>query len=117
MPGYSPSFVKESLWHTPHASTRILTWPGPGCGTSRSTISRSPPAFDTCATFIFAIASSSVLDRLVRLGDGQSADRCRHLGHETPVRGTALRFSARKTPESHWRILAQSFGQGARRPG
>ena len=31
------------------------TWPGPGDRISRSTISKSPLALETCATFIFAI--------------------------------------------------------------
>src|SRR5437870_10022534 len=35
----------------------MRTCPAPGCGTSRSTISKSPPALRTCATFIGAIAT------------------------------------------------------------
>src|SRR5947207_8371561 len=58
MPGRPPSLVSTSLWHTPHASTRIRTWPVPGVGISRSTISKSAPAFGTCATFIFGISLS-----------------------------------------------------------
>src|SRR5271167_1514873 len=55
MPGKRPSLVITSLWQTPQAWTRILTCSGPGCGISRSTISKSPPAFGTCTAFIFAI--------------------------------------------------------------
>src|SRR5882724_3873018 len=39
----------------PQACALTRTWPRPGDGISRSTISKSPPAFGTCATFIFAI--------------------------------------------------------------
>ncbi len=46
-PGQWPSFVKESLWHKPHASTRKSTCPGPGSGIGRSTISIGPPRRDT----------------------------------------------------------------------
>src|SRR5467141_159852 len=35
----------------------MRTFPAPGCGTSRSTISKSPPALGTCATFIGATAT------------------------------------------------------------
>src|SRR5882724_8660629 len=39
----------------PQACALTRTWPRPGDGISRSTISKSPPAFGTCATFIFAM--------------------------------------------------------------
>src|SRR6267143_3980210 len=39
----------------PQACTRIRTYPEPGLGISRSTISKSAPRFGTCATCIFAI--------------------------------------------------------------
>src|SRR4029077_16050785 len=54
-PGHNPSLVKRSLWQTPQACTLMRTWPGPGDGISRSTISKSPCALETCATVIFAI--------------------------------------------------------------
>src|SRR5579871_251454 len=38
----------------PQACTLMRTCPAPGVGISRSTISQSPPAFDTCTAFIFA---------------------------------------------------------------
>src|SRR6267154_5051065 len=56
MPGH-PSFVSTSLWHTPQACTLMSTCPAPGLGISRSTISKSPPALEICATFIGAIAT------------------------------------------------------------
>src|SRR6266478_2500271 len=83
MPGRPPSLVSTSLWHTPHASTRIRTWPAPGCGISRSTISKSAPAFGTCTAFIFAIgsllrrsssSSSRVSLWLIRPGHGAHAN-------------------------------------------
>src|SRR5580693_7397904 len=55
MPGQYPSFTRTSLWQMPQASTRMRTCPAGGCGISRSTISKSAPAFGTCTTFIFAI--------------------------------------------------------------
>src|SRR6478736_3821741 len=54
MPG-QPSFVSTSLWQIPQACTLMSTCPAPGLGISRSTISKSPPALGTCATFIGAI--------------------------------------------------------------
>src|SRR5215831_12603614 len=52
IPGHPPSFVSTSLWHTPQACTLILTCPAPGLGIFRSTISKSPPGLEICATFI-----------------------------------------------------------------
>src|SRR4029077_15286721 len=43
----------------PQACTRILTCPTPGCGISRSTISKSAPALGTCTAFIFVICRIS----------------------------------------------------------
>jgi hypothetical protein len=34
----------------------MRTWPEPGSGISRSTISKSPPGLEICAAFIGAIA-------------------------------------------------------------
>ena len=45
--GMCPSTVTESVWQTPHASTRTRTSPRPGSGTSRSTSSSLPPAAAT----------------------------------------------------------------------
>src|SRR6185369_8410938 len=53
MPG-QPFFVSTSLWQIPQACTLMRTCPAPGLGISRSTISKSPPALGTCATFIGA---------------------------------------------------------------
>src|SRR5579863_2524918 len=55
MPGHAPSFVSTSLWHTPHACTLIRTCPAPGRGISLSTISKFPPALETCTAFIGAM--------------------------------------------------------------
>src|SRR6266478_5546356 len=55
MPGQYPSFTRLSLWQMPQACTRMRTCPAVGLGISRSTISKSAPAFGTNATFIFAI--------------------------------------------------------------
>src|SRR4051812_45443441 len=57
IPGKAPSFVSTSLWQTPQACTLIRTCPAPGFGVSRSTISKSAPAFGTTATFIGAAAT------------------------------------------------------------
>ena len=57
MPGHAPTFVNMSLWQTPHASTRSLTWPAAGAGRSRSTSSKGPLADVTCTTRIRAIFS------------------------------------------------------------
>src|SRR3954453_23844554 len=46
----------------PQASTLIRTWLGPTSGTSRSTTSNGPPAFDTCTALIFATVASSRMD-------------------------------------------------------
>src|SRR5262249_28848748 len=56
MPGHAPSFVSTSLWQTPQACTLMRTSPAPGSGTSRSTISKSPPGLEIWATFIGAKA-------------------------------------------------------------
>src|SRR5215472_12058701 len=55
IPGQRPSFTNTSLWQTPQACTLMRTSPAPGFGISRSTISKSPPGFEICATFIGAI--------------------------------------------------------------
>src|SRR6266851_2883297 len=60
MPGHKPSFVSTSLWQTPQACTLIRTCPTPGSGISRSTIRKSAPGLDTCATFIVPIAIAVV---------------------------------------------------------
>src|ERR1700761_4055090 len=56
IPGHAPSFVSASLWHTPQACTLIRTSPAPGVGILRSTIWKSPPGPEICATFIVATA-------------------------------------------------------------
>jgi hypothetical protein len=55
MPGQVPSFVNESLWQTPQASTLMRTNPAPGSGISRSTISIGPFILAICATRIFGM--------------------------------------------------------------
>src|SRR4029077_7585652 len=52
--GHEPSFVSMSLWQTPQACTLMRTCPAAGSGISRSTISKSPPGLEICATFIGA---------------------------------------------------------------
>src|ERR1700680_5112695 len=54
MPGHKPSFVSTSLVHPPQACTLIRTCPAPGSGISRSTILKSPPGLEICATVIGA---------------------------------------------------------------
>src|SRR5271156_6370048 len=61
MPGHKPSFVSTSLWHTPQACTLIRTCPASGVGISRSTISKSAPGLEICATFIFVIFIGTTL--------------------------------------------------------
>src|SRR5207248_8115668 len=74
-PGNRPSLTITSLWQIPHASTFTSTCPRPGCGTSRSTISKSPPALLICAAFIFvvifccSVSSCSQLTPLLAGGD------------------------------------------------
>ena len=53
MPGNNSSLVKESLWHTPHACTMILTCLAPGSGVSLSTISKGPLCLDTYTESIY----------------------------------------------------------------
>src|ERR1700704_1997994 len=60
MPGHKPSFVSTSLWQTPQACTLIRTCPTPGSGISRSTIRKSAPGLETCATFIVPTATAVV---------------------------------------------------------
>ncbi len=55
MPGQAPSFVSMSLWQTPQACTLMRTSPATGLGISRSTISKSAPAWGSWAAFIGAI--------------------------------------------------------------
>src|SRR5258708_24694233 len=55
MPGQCPSFVRESLWQTPEACTRMRTWPAPASGISRSTTWYGPVALTTCAARILGI--------------------------------------------------------------
>ena len=64
-PGQSPSFVRESLWQTPEACTRMRTCPAPGSGISRSTIWYGPLALTTWAARILGIESSS--SRTIRI--------------------------------------------------
>src|SRR5260370_3621862 len=90
MPGKSPSFVTLSLWQMPQACTRMRTWPDPGCGISRSTISKSAPGFGTCTAFIFDIAVSPLLNpnsffvQTCRSPIHQTAKCVRPLLHEAP---------------------------------
>src|SRR5215831_13182536 len=53
-PSIRPSRFFQSLGLTPAARTAIRTWPGPGCGSGRSTISRTsgPPNWLKRAAFI-----------------------------------------------------------------
>src|SRR6266850_4844598 len=55
MPGKCPSLVSESEWQRPHACTLTRTSRGPGCGISRSTISKGPPGRLTWTTRILGI--------------------------------------------------------------
>ena len=55
-PGKAPAFTNESLWQTPQASTWMRICPGAGSGSSRSTSSNAPPAFDTCTALIIFFA-------------------------------------------------------------
>src|SRR3984885_2442469 len=52
-PSISPLRFFQSLGLTPAARTAIRTWPGPGCGSGRSTISRTsgPPNWLKRAAF------------------------------------------------------------------
>jgi hypothetical protein len=50
-----PSLVSESLWQIPQACTLIRTVPGPAWGIGRSTISKGPPARETCIARMFAM--------------------------------------------------------------
>jgi hypothetical protein len=59
-PGKCPDFTMASLWHIPHASTRILTSRGPGSGTGRWTLSNFPPGFETCIARIVDMDFSSM---------------------------------------------------------
>src|SRR5512133_4402289 len=45
-----------AVWQTPQACTLMRTCPASGSGISRSTISKSPPGLDICATFIGSAA-------------------------------------------------------------
>src|SRR5215469_6605958 len=65
MPGQRPSFVSTSLWQIPQACTLMRTYPAPGLGISRSTISKSPPGLRTCATLIGATATFVVAIPLI----------------------------------------------------
>src|SRR4029453_4266737 len=56
MPGHTPSLVSESLWQMPEACTFTRTIPGPGSGTSRSTISNGPLGARTWAARILGMA-------------------------------------------------------------
>src|SRR5215469_9058274 len=53
--GNKPSTVAESEWQTPHASTRIRTWPGPGSATRRSTTRSSLGAETSTAVYVSGI--------------------------------------------------------------
>src|SRR5215813_5432639 len=68
MPGCVPSFVKESLWQTPQASTLMRTNPAPGSGISRSTIASGPFILVICATRIFDMVSPILRSQFVCSG-------------------------------------------------
>src|SRR5215475_7512464 len=68
MPGKRPSFVRWSLKQMPQAWTLMRTWPGPGCGISRSTISKSPPALGTWTAFIFAMREDLSMRLILQVG-------------------------------------------------
>src|SRR5215213_2491805 len=105
MPGQSPSFVSESLWQTPHASTRTRTSPAPGSGISRSTISKGPPGRVTCATRIVGMCltrpypdSFVVAERAVGRARGEPAEEVPRDGHEFGLRGVFGRLAAEAEP-------------------
>src|SRR5580704_17240030 len=78
MPGHKPPFVSTSLWHTPQACTLIRACPASGVGISRSTISKSAPGLEICATFIFVIFIGTTL--LVAINPPANLCRCsKHL--------------------------------------
>ena len=55
--GHKPSLASTSLWQIPQAATLIRTHPGCGVGIVRSTISKTAPGLETCATLIVANAT------------------------------------------------------------
>src|SRR2546423_6138259 len=58
VPGSQPLASTASVWHIPQASTVTRTWPGPGSGSSRLTISNGPPAAETSVTRMLKVGSS-----------------------------------------------------------
>src|SRR5262245_30415530 len=79
----------------PQACTLIRTVPGPGSGTSRSTISKGPFGRATCATRIFAM----FLTPSARRAGGEAAS-C-HSRHPTPVTGRGTTAAAGSPPGAH----------------
>jgi hypothetical protein len=47
--GQSPFAAWMSVWHSPDASIRTTTWPGPASGTGRSSMTSGWPKPDTTA--------------------------------------------------------------------
>jgi hypothetical protein len=76
IPGHKPSLVSASLWQTPQACTLMRTSPAFGSGISRSTISKSAPGLEICATCIVATSgfaamlSVAITPPLIHLGCG-----------------------------------------------
>ena len=70
MPGQIPSFVTESLWQMPQASTLMRTDPLPGSGIGRSTSSSGPFARVTCTTRMVVLISRRRRGRLPRARPG-----------------------------------------------
>src|SRR5215471_21392575 len=57
--GKRASTVPESEWQTPHASTRMRTWPGPGSTSGFITASNSPGFVTWIALYIALISPPS----------------------------------------------------------
>src|SRR5262245_40078401 len=64
-PGYIAVTVAASVWQTPQASTRILTWPAPGSRIGRSTTRSTPGAETSTAWYLSAISVPLVLTRFL----------------------------------------------------
>src|SRR5215470_3899781 len=55
--GKAPSTVPESEWQTPHASTRMRTWPGPGSTNGFITATNSPGFVTSIALYVSLISA------------------------------------------------------------
>src|SRR5262245_50461364 len=80
--GQSPRAEWMSVWHSPLASTRTSTWPGPGSGTGRSSITSGLSNALTTAVFIAASLLDCQWNVIVAAAAGPAKEKAERKGRK-----------------------------------